>query len=82
MGRMAARQALLPVRADVPGVSVVVPCQNEAERLRRRIDALKKAAEHMGYINSPAGGIITEAALRAGDLTADGAAFIISDESS
>ena len=54
----------------------------EAERLRRRIDALKKAAEHMGYINSPAGGIITEAALRAGDLTADGAAFIISDESS
>ena len=54
----------------------------EAERLRRRIDALKKAAEHMGYINSPAGGIITEAALRAGDLTAEGAAFIISDESS
>ena len=40
LGRMAARQALLPVRADVPGVSVVVPCQNEAERLRRLLPLL------------------------------------------
>jgi len=40
LGRMAARQALQPVRADVPGVSVVVACQNEAERLRRLLPLL------------------------------------------
>ena len=53
-----------------------------AEQLRRRIDALKEAAEHEGYINSPVGGLMTEVNLRAGDMTAETAAFIISDESS